>query len=134
MSGVHGKMGKLTVGVAPGVVASVTNWSQSIKGDTVEVGGMNEGDDKTYVAGRRETTYDVQFNYDPTDSDGQQVFIVGATVAFKLYPEGDASAKRYVSGSAIVESFSLTGPLDGKITGQTTLRQSGAATWSTVAP
>ncbi len=34
----------------------------------------------------------------------------------------------------IAHVHSLTGPLDGKITGQTTLRQSGAATWSTVAP
>ncbi len=134
MAGIHGKNGKMTIGVAPGIVAGVTNWSQSVKGDTVEVGAMNEGDDKTYVAGRRETTYDVQFNYDPTDNDGQQVLVVGATVTFKLYPEGDTAAKRYVSGSAIVESFSLTGPLDGKITGQATLRQNGAATWSAVAP
>lgn len=133
MAGVHGKNGKLTLG-ASGVVASVTNWSQSIKGDTVEVGAMNEGDDKTYVAGRRETTYDVQFNYDSQDADGQQVLVVGNTVTFKLYPEGDASGKRYVTGSALVESFNLTGPLDGKITGSATLRQSGAATWNTVTP
>lgn len=127
MAGVHGKNGKLTIGVS-GVVAGVTNWSQSIKSDTVEVGAMTEGDDKQYVAGRRETTYDVQFNYDSADADGQDVMVPGATVAFKLYPEGDGAGKKYFGGSAIVETVSRTGPLDGKITGQATIRQSGAAT------
>lgn len=134
MAGIHGKNGKVTIGVAPGIVAGVTNWSRSQKGDTVEVGAMGEGDDKSYLAGRRETTYDVQYNYDPADIDGQETFEAGVTVSFKLYPEGDASGKKYYAGSGIIESVSQTGPLDGKITGQATIRQSGAGTRPTVAP
>ena len=132
MAGLHGKSGKLVFG-ANGIVAGVTNWSQSIKADTVEVGAMGEGDAKQYVAGRHETTYDVQFNYDPLDADGQDACLPGATVAFKLYPEGDGAGKKYFGGSGIVETVSRTGPLDGKITGQATIRQSGAATNGTVA-
>lgn len=131
MAGLHGKSGKLVIG-ANGIVASVTNWSQSIKADTVEVGAMGEGDDKQYVSGRRETTYDIQFNYDPLDADGQDACIPGNSVSFKLYPEGDAPAKKYFGGTGIVETVSRTGPLDGKITGSATIRQTGAASNGTV--
>ncbi|MBR2819840.1 MAG: hypothetical protein IKE60_34540 [Reyranella sp.] len=133
MAGVHGKNGKLTVG-ATGVVAGVTKWRQAVKTDTTEVGAMGEGDDKSYEAGRRETTYDIEFNYVSDDADGQRALVDGAKVTFKLYPESDSSGKRYVTGSAIVEATNLDGPLDGKITGSATLRQTGAATWNTVAP
>ena len=133
MAGVHGKNGKLVIGTV-GVVAGVTNWSRSQKGDLEEVGAMNEGDDKTYAPGRRETTYDVQYNYDSSDIDGQELFDAGTPVSFKLYPEGDASGKKYYAGAGFIESVSQTGPLDGKITGQATIRQSGAGTRPTVAP
>lgn len=131
MAGVHGKSGKLTFGES-GIVSSVTNWNQSIKSDTVEVGGMSEGDDKQYVAGRRETTYDIQFNHDASDTDGQGAIVPGSTLAFKLYPVGDGAGKKYLGGNGIVETVTLTGPLDGKITGQATIRQTGPATNGTV--
>ena len=124
----HGKNGKLVIG-ATGVVAGVTNWSRSVKSDTTENGAMGEGDDKKYEAGRRETTYDVQFNYVAADEDGQEAIVSGTVLTFKLYPLGDGIVgNKYFGGSGIVETVTLTGPLDGKITGSATFRQSGAAT------
>ncbi|MCA0247686.1 MAG: hypothetical protein LCH93_13800 [Proteobacteria bacterium] len=124
----HGKNGKLTIGVNA-VVAGVTNWNRSVKSDTVETGAMGEGDDKQYEAGRRETTFDVQFNYVAADANGQDVIVAGTVLTFKLYPLGDGTAgNKYFGGSGIVETVTLTGPLDGKITGSATFRQSGAAT------
>jgi len=120
MAGVHGKSGKLTIGVS-GVVAGVTNWSQSIKSDTVEVGAMTEGDDKQYVAGRRETTYDVQFNYDSADADGQDMRI-GRTferreikletffgVLFILQtPAGDGRQRRHTEIALLILEMFIT--------------------------
>lgn len=129
----HGKNGKLTIGEGA-VVSSVTNWNQSQKGDLVENGGMGEGDDKKYEPGRRSTTYQIQGNYDPSDTDGQEVIVALAPVTFKLYPEGDASGKKYYAGSGFIESVDRVGPLDGKITFSCTIQQSGSGTRPTVAP
>lgn len=127
----HGKNGKLVIG-ASGVVAGVTNWTRSQKGDLVEVGAMGDGDDKSYDFGRRETTYAIQGNYNASDADGQELFAAGAAVDFKLYPEGDGTGKKYYAGSGLVESADQTGPLDGKITFSCTIRQTGAGTRPTV--
>lgn len=127
----HGKNGKLVIG-ASGTVAGVTNWTRSQKGDLVENGAMGDGDDKAYEFGRRETTYSIQGNYNAADADGQELLAAGASVDFKLYPEGDGTGKKYYAGSGLVESSDQTGPLDGKITFSCTIRQSGAGTRPTV--
>lgn len=132
MAGKHGKNGKLTVG-ASGVVSKVTNWTRSQKADLVEDGGMGDGDHKSYIVGRDETTYEIQGNYDPADSDGQGVIVAGAALAYKLYPEGETSTKKYYYGDGLIESVGQTGQLDGKITFSATIRVTGVDTYGTVA-
>lgn len=75
----------------------------------------------------RLATYDVQFNYVAADANGQDAIVEGTVLTFKLYPLGDGTAgNKYYGGTGIVETVTLTGPLDGKITGSATFRQSGA--------
>lgn len=131
MANPHGKSGKLVVG-ASGVVAGVTNWTRSVKGDLVENGGMGDGDDKAFIPGRRETSYEIQGNYDAADADGQEVIIALASLAYKLYPEGDGTTKKYYAGTGYIEAVGQTGPLDGKITFSCTIKVSGAETRPTV--
>lgn len=132
MAGVHGKSGKLVIG-STGVVAGVTTWTRSVKGDLVEVGEMGGGDDKEFIPGRNETTYEVQGSYNAADTDGQELLVPGTLLSFKLYPEGDASTKKYYAGSGYIESVSQGGQLDGKITFSASLKQTGAGTRPTVA-
>lgn len=43
-------------------------------------------------------------NWDPADTNGQNVLVLGASVTLNLYPEGNQSGDRYLSGKATITS------------------------------
>lgn len=134
MGAKFGKKGKIVFGTS-GVVAEVTDWSIDESADTVEDTAMDPaaGDaaPKTYIVGNSEWQGQMTVNYDRADADGQVAMRAGATGAVKLYPEGDASGKKYLSGTIIVNKFGAQSNVNGKITSQFSFRGTGTLSEAT---
>lgn len=134
MAGLSGRGGKVDWDTA-GHVNELGGWSidQTIGevDDTVMSNGATEvwGTQLTTVK-RWNATIDV--NMDPTDSDGQEAMTIGARATFKLYPQGDASGKKYWSGTADIMGIGDAGVVDGKLTRKITVKGYGALSRSTV--
>lgn len=75
----------------------------------------------------------IEAYWDETDTTGQGALDVGAEVTLNLYPEGNSSTDTYLSGSAIVESVSISASFDGMVEVSFSCKGNGALTESTVA-
>lgn len=73
-------------------------------------------------------------HWDETDTNGQQLLGVGASVTLNLHPEGNQTGDKFWTGTASITEVTLTTPMDGN-----TIRRSfnfagnGALTQTTVA-
>lgn len=134
MAGISGRGGKITY--AGGVVAEVGNWTMSDDLDVIEDTAMSNGVTsaaKTFIAGNSSKKVQLSGSYDPADADGQVAInaaIAAATLV--LHPEGDASGKKYWTGSAIRTGFQVTGEVNGKINYSASFQFTGAVTYATV--
>lgn len=135
MAGIAGFKGKLVIGTS-GIVAEVQGWSIEEKGATIEDTAMDSAAvgpvPKTFIAGLTEWTGKANGNYSPADNDGQMAALVGTSMAFKLYPEGDASGKEYVSGTAFITGRTRSAQIAGKIEFSIDFQGTGALTEATV--
>lgn len=124
----HGKNGKVKLGA--NVVASVTRWSlnQSVPvADTTAMGDTAT----THIPGIPSWTARVEGNYDPADTNGQVALTIGASVSLKLYSDGDASGKKYWTGTATVSGISREVPMGDRVTFSIDLTGNGALTSAT---
>ncbi len=102
------------------------------KADVAEVSPLGTND-KQFLNGMREGTMAIDGYYDPTVDSWLAPEFGGTAEAFKYFPQGSASGKRYYSGSAILTTYNVdtdTGDA-GKITGE--FQFTGAITPNTVA-
>ena len=100
MATVHGKLGK--VDVDGNFVAEFRKFSIDVERDTAE--DTASGDSwKSFLAGMRGWSGSIECMWDVTDADGQEL-LAGDTesITAKFYPEGNASAKKYLTGSIII--------------------------------
>ena len=70
-------------------------------------------------------------HFDETDTP-QTNLVAGATIAFILLPEGNASGDRSFSGSGIVTGMSVNNSMDAIISRTVTFQGTGALTIGTV--
>ena len=68
---------------------------------------------------------------DETDSQ-QTSLVAGATIAFILLPEGNASGDRSFAGSGIVTGMSVNNTMDAIVSRTVTFQGTGALTIGTV--
>lgn len=114
MSRIHGRRGRLYVGLASGsaVASPVTflnSWSINFTTDKVEVTAFGD-DNRTYVSGLPDTQGDFAGWY---DTDTAQLYTAasdGDARKFYLYPDTD-DAGDYWFGTAIFD-FSVSGRVD----------------------
>ena len=69
-------------------------------------------------------------HFDETDSVQTQL-VAGATVTFKLLPEGSSSGDRSFEVSGIVTGMSVNQPMDGIVARSVTFQGTGALTIGT---
>lgn len=69
---------------------------------------------KNRMAGMLDTEHKTGGNYDPTDTNGQNVLIAGNTVMIGIYPQGTTVAGKQVK--AIIESVEISAEPTGKQT------------------
>tara|TARA_R100000655_G_scaffold26090_1_gene53793 strand:- start:331 stop:717 length:387 start_codon:yes stop_codon:yes gene_type:complete len=123
----HGKEGEVAIGGT--AVGELTSFTLETTGDVVESTQMSDGA-KSFIAGRTSFSGTLEMHFDETDS-GQTSLTAGASVTFKLLPEGSSSGDRKFEGAGIVTGMSVSQPLDGIVSRTVTFQGTDALTIGT---
>ena len=121
-----------TVKDGSNAVAEVRNFEVTQSSDVVEDTVMGDSW-KTNKATLKSWSGSVSCYYDNTDTTGQNVFSVGATVTFNGYPSADTSGNIELAGSAIVTSRVIRSSHDGMVELDLEITGNGALTETDVA-
>ena len=124
----HGKEGVVTVGGTG--VGELTGFTLETTGDVVEDTALTDST-KSFVAGRTSFSGTLEMHFDETDSP-QTSLLAGASLAFILLPEGNASGDRSFTGTGIVTGMSVNNSMDAIISRTVTFQGTGALTIGTV--
>ncbi len=124
----HGKEGVVTAGGS--AVGELTGFTLETSADVVEDTALTDAT-KSFLAGRTSFSGTLEMNFDETDSP-QTTLIAGASIAFILLPEGNASGDRSFSGTGVVTGMSVTNSMDAVISRTVTFQGTGALTIGTV--
>ena len=127
----HGKNGKVKIGSV--AVASVQKFSvnQNIEvADTTTMGAAWQ----THLTGIPGWSGSVECLYDPADTNGQVALAIGDSVTLGLYTDGDASGKKYLSGTASVTSIPIETDMKGAVKISFNFQGNGPLDSATVAP
>ena len=124
----HGKEGVVTVGGTG--VGELTGFTLETTGDVVEDTALTDAT-KSFVAGRTSFSGTLEMHFDETDSP-QTSLVAGASLAFILLPEGNASGDRSFTGTGIVTGMSVNNSIDAIISRTVTFQGTGALTIGTV--
>jgi len=124
----HGKEGVVTAGGT--AVGELTSFTLETTGDVVEDTALTDAT-KSFVAGRTSFSGTLEMHFDETDTP-QTNLVAGASIAFILLPEGNASGDRSFSGTGIVTGMSVNNSMDAIISRTVTFQGTGALTIGTV--
>ena len=124
----HGKEGVVTVGGTG--VGELTGFTLETTGDVVEDTALTDAT-KSFVAGRTSFSGTLEMHFDETDSP-QTSLVAGASLAFILLPEGNASGDRSFTGTGIVTGMSVNNSMDAIVSRTVTFQGTGALTIGTV--
>ena len=124
----HGKEGVVTAGGTG--IGELTGFTLETTGDVVEDTALTDAT-KSFVAGRTSFSGTLEMHFDETDSP-QTSLVAGASIAFILLPEGDASGDRSFTGTGIVTGMSVNNSMDAIISRTVTFQGTGALTIGTV--
>ena len=124
----HGKEGVVTAGGT--AVGELTSFTLETTGDVVEDTALTDAT-KSFVAGRTSFSGTLEMHFDETDTP-QTNLVAGATIAFILLPEGNASGDRSFSGSGIVTGMSVNNAMDAIVSRTVTFQGTGDLTIGTV--
>jgi hypothetical protein len=124
----HGKEGVVKAGGT--AVGELTSFTLETTGDVVEDTQLSDAT-KSFVAGRTSFSGTLEMHFDETDTP-QTSLVAGASIAFILLPEGDASGDRSFTGSGIVTGMSVNNAMDSIVSRTVTFQGTGALTIGTV--
>ena len=124
----HGKEGVVTAGGTG--VGELTSFTLETTGDVVEDTALTDAT-KSFVAGRTSFSGTLEMHFDETDTP-QTTLVAGASIAFILLPEGNASGDRSFTGTGIVTGMSVNNSMDAIVSRTVTFQGTGALTRATV--
>jgi hypothetical protein len=107
----HGKNGKVKIG--SDAVANITKWSINESVEVADTTGMGDAA-QTHVAGIPGWSGSMEGNYNPVDT-GQEAIDIGASISVGLYSDGDATGKRYFTGTATITSIATDGDMKSAV-------------------
>ena len=128
MASHHGKEGVVTAGGTG--VGELTSFTLETTGDVVEDTALTDAT-KSFVAGRTSFSGTLEMHFDETDTP-QTTLVAGASIAFILLPEGNASGDRSFTGTGIVTGMSVNNAMDAIVSRTVTFQGTGALTIGTV--
>ena len=117
--------------VGSNAVAEVTGYSIEYMSDTVEDTVIGDSA-RTYIPTLKSFTASLDAMWDETDTNGQVALVVGTTVTFAIYPEGDSSGDTYYTGSGIITGRTITTAVGEMITANFSIQGTGDLTATTV--
>ena len=123
----HGKEGEVVVGGS--AVGELVSFTLETTGDVVESTKMADAA-KTFIAGRTSFSGSLEMHFDEADS-GQTTLTAGASITFKLLPEGSSTGDRKFEGASVITGMSVSQPLDGIVARSVTFQGTGALTIGT---
>ena len=123
----HRKEGEVVVGGS--AVGELVSFTLETTGDVVESTKMADAA-KTFIAGRTSFSGSLEMHFDEADSVQTQL-TAGASITFKLLPEGSSTGDRKFEGSSVITGMSVSQPLDGIVTRSVTFQGTGALTIGT---
>jgi len=124
----HGKEGVVTAGGT--AVGELTSFTLETTGDVVEDTQLSDAT-KSFVAGRTSFSGTLEMHFDEADTP-QTTLVAGASIAFILLPEGNASGDRSFTGTGIVTGMSVNNAMDAIVSRTVTFQGTGALTIGTV--
>jgi len=124
----HGKEGVVTAGGT--AVGELTSFTLETTGDVVEDTALTDAT-KSFVAGRTSFSGTLEMHFDETDTP-QTTLLAGASIAFILLPEGNASGDRSFTGTGIVTGMSVNNAMDAIVSRTVTFQGTGALAIGTV--
>lgn len=118
-------------------VGNLRNFTIEQTQDTIEDTAMGTANVRTYKPGLSTFTFSGDVFFD--ESDGvHNVFddLVtktgeGSVASFEVYPAGEDSGRRKLSGSMVITSFSITSSVDGMVEASFAAQGTGALTIAT---
>ena len=123
----HGKEGEVVVGGS--AVGELTSFTIETTGDVVESTKMSDSA-KSFIAGRTSFSGTLEMHFDEADSVQTQL-TAGASITFKLLPEGGSTGDRKFEGESVITGMSVSQPLDGVVARSVTFQGTGALTIGT---
>ena len=123
----HGKEGEVVVGGS--AVGELVSFTIETTGDVVESTKMADAA-KTFIAGRTSFSGSLEMHFDEADSVQTQL-TAGASITFKLLPEGGSTGDRKFEGASVITGMSVSQPLDGIVSRSVTFQGTGALTIGT---
>tara|TARA_R100000231_G_scaffold726_3_gene1325 strand:+ start:2036 stop:2422 length:387 start_codon:yes stop_codon:yes gene_type:complete len=123
----HGKEGEVVVGGS--AVGELVSFTLETTGDVVESTQMSDSA-KTFIAGRTSFSGSLEMHFDEADSVQTQL-VAGASITFKLLPEGSSTGDRKFEGASVITGMSVSQPLDGIVSRSVTFQGTGALTIGT---
>jgi hypothetical protein len=101
----HGKNGVVQVGANS--VAEVQEFTVVETADTVEDTAMGDTA-KTHLVGITGWNGTLKCSWDPSDANGQEMLVAGASVTLSLYPAGAGAGQTKLSGTATIKEVTHT--------------------------
>ena len=120
-----------TVKIGTDTIAEIKDWSITETGDTLEDTSMGDAA-RTFLASLTSWDGSVSVFWDETDTNGQGALTIGASVALKVYPEGNASTDVFYEGTALVTGIERNAAFDGMVEASFTFQGTGVLSRSTV--
>ena len=114
--------------IGANTVAELTNISNAMTGETLDVTSFDSGCVREFVAGLRSGTIDVSGFYDPTDTNGQVALVAGllagtAITAPKFLVDG---TNGFTAVSGIMANSTVDAGVDGLVNFSASIQLSGA--------
>jgi hypothetical protein len=133
MAFVHGSKSSFNIN-AKDISAFLDNVDFSNAVDTAETSTFGSTS-KTYINGLTDATFSIAGKWDPTATTGPDAVLdalVGAAASTFIYgPQGTTAGMVKYTGSAILTSYKVTGPIGGVVSLTADFQCSGAITRTT---
>ena len=130
MASTHGNDGTVIIGTA-GVVAEITQFSITESGEPADDTQMGDSW-RTHLMGVNSWNGTIDCWWDDTDTDGQNILLVGASVSVSFQPEGNQTGDYTKSGTGSVTGIQTQVNKDGIVSASFTVQGNGALAVGTV--
>ena len=118
-----------TIKVSSTTVGELRSYSLEQTADTIEDTSMGDST-RSYKSALKGWSGSASLFFDEADA-GQLLFVLGTSIALKVYPEGASSGDKYYYGDAIITGSNVSASFDGMVEAEITFTGTGSITFGT---